>query len=383
MKSLPDIPPDIIEEILPPQGLSVSDFLAFPLPLISSSHPVLPASSYFSKTIPKPIHADFLRSTVIPNARIILELEETFHEAVSQGYHSVIYAHGSTSQRVVVCPLWTLTLWLKVLAIRTKTRPLWLSAFDWIQARRGKSLAVRHLVDDVEGILRVLPWGGNLSGFEIEPVECLCPYLSYDWLATTHESHLLKLLQWEILANPEFHACVIVAPSTTCKTILTVYSMRDQYLERKLWRWIRDIGDELATGNRNEFASIVHINGNHWIALIIDFAHGTISYGDPMGKPVPSNISDAMNWWVSMHSSKAFVTVTLLTTTQEDGHSCGLLAPNALSHHYLPATYPLADPNNIAEARMKAFLSVSTKHLDNLVRLFQLFARLDIADRYT
>jgi hypothetical protein len=105
---------------------------------------------------------------------------------------------------------------------------------------------------------------------------------------------------------------------------------------------------------------IMHIHSNHWVALVIDFAHGLLLYGDPMGQTMPSIVEDTYNWWLGQHCNSTFDIKSLPCTLQDDTFSCGLLAVNALEHHFLPAEYPLIAKSAVAIGHIQCF------HIRNL-----------------
>ncbi|KZT31980.1 hypothetical protein SISSUDRAFT_1056086 [Sistotremastrum suecicum HHB10207 ss-3] len=83
--------------------------------------------------------------------------------------------------------------------------------------------------------------------------------------------------------------------------------------------WLRDIGEDLANGRIKQISGIFHVHGNHFTACVIDIERAVILYGDGKQEDMPE---------------KTFAFDKLNIALQHDGHSCGILAFNALMHYH-------------------------------------------------
>ncbi|KAJ7041751.1 hypothetical protein C8F04DRAFT_1176842 [Mycena alexandri] len=71
----------------------------------------------------------------------------------------------------------------------------------------------------------------------------------------------------------------------------------------------------------------------------------SIGYGDPMGgDDEASDVCAALHWFVEKHHLSLNEVEHLLCTRQQDVWTCGLYAPGAIAHKYLPGEYPLISP---------------------------------------
>ncbi len=86
---------------------------------------------------------------------------------------------------------------------------------------------------------------------------------------------------------------------------------------------------------------IFNVNFTHWISVAIDFTCGSILYGDSLGYKPDEDVLETLEWWLSQHTEMHFKLETLTSTRQRDIISCGLLAYNAIGHHFLPDSIPL------------------------------------------
>ena len=126
--------------------------------------------------------------------------------------------------------------------------------------------------------------------------------------------------------------------------------------------WIRRKSQDFATGVYDVFATIVNINSNHWVPIVVDFRASKILYGDSMGGVIDEKIEEILTWWTYHHTGVTFTKTYLPITRQRDGFSCGLLAWNALATYLLPHIHSLFNALDMAKERLKIFLQVIEQH---------------------
>ncbi|KAG1889658.1 uncharacterized protein F5891DRAFT_965318, partial [Suillus fuscotomentosus] len=122
------------------------------------------------------------------------------------------------------------------------------------------------------------------------------------------------------------------------------------------------------------------IHSNHWLSLVIDGSGHTIYFGDSFGcHEAPDSICHAVEWWLALHTPVLFVWQPLACTRQQDQYLCGILAVNAIAHHFLPETYPLLLPdcNALDGARMQFGVAIIDAHLRTLSVRISFFAICD------
>lgn len=119
----------------------------------------------------------------------------------------------------------------------------------------------------------------------------------------------------------------------------------------------------MATGIRDQLAFLVNVNHNHWVAIVLDFPKAVIWYGDSLGGKFNQNIMQVLDWWTHLHSGKTFIHKKLPITLQDDNHSCGLLAWNALATFLLHGKYMLMNASDVADERLAVLIRVVEHHL--------------------
>jgi hypothetical protein len=109
--------------------------------------------------------------------------------------------------------------------------------------------------------------------------------------------------------------------------LTTAFRERTWYTSEQSFRWVRECGQQLTAGEKIHLATIVNKSNVHWVALIIDFTHGQILYGDLAGQPIDKKITDILGWWTSYHTGGSKFPVNGLDITiQHDSYSCGMFA---------------------------------------------------------
>jgi Ulp1 family protease len=145
--------------------------------------------------------------------------------------------------------------------------------------------------------------------------------------------------------------------------IVHTYQDIPKYKTSNSFEWLRNLGEETAQNPKTYLATITNVNDSHWVAVVIDFRKKCIRYGDSMPTTlqpgVYSEVDNALMWWTKYHTSKTFKAVLLPTTVQQDSHSCGLLAWNAIGHFLFPFRYyRLMDASNMNDERLEMLLRI-------------------------
>ncbi|KAH7908916.1 hypothetical protein BJ138DRAFT_990150, partial [Hygrophoropsis aurantiaca] len=212
--------------------------------------------------------------------------------------------------------------------------------------------------------LASLPWSGNIRGFDNpEPIHRLATYATRGWLGTTHEDQMLDLLRRDLHRGSTSHKTVIENLAFS-KFLQEGYARRNsgEYEASRYFRVARGLGQALASQTRDILGYLMNLNDNHWVVVVLNFRDSTILYGDSLGDPIPANLASILDWWTNTHTGLTFVHKTLPITHQQDSFSCGLLSFNALAHYILPDQYPLINPVEVDNERLKIMLQVVKRH---------------------
>ena len=148
-------------------------------------------------------------------------------------------------------------------------------------------------------------------------------------------------------------------------------------------RWLRAIGDDITT-RQQALLTIANLGdeNQHWVGLVVDAEEKAIYYGDSLESPIPPDLVETYQWWISQHSSTSFEVKNLPITHQEDGSSCGILADNSLTHFALPNLVPLFKSFEARAARMSAFIHVANHILERVSTHIILFPTSSFTNTY-
>ena len=136
------------------------------------------------------------------------------------------------------------------------------------------------------------------------------------------------------------------------------------------YQWLREKGEALANGENTHLATIINIDGNHWVAVIIDSQNKQIHFGDSFGHTVPNDLKQVFNWWLGYHmNSTNFSYQTLLVSKQSDTFSCGVLCWDGLRSFLLKRKPRLINARQALDERIRIFLCLVKPFYKKEVRL--------------
>lgn len=249
-------------------------------------------------------------------------------------------------------------------------RKAWVKAEEFLRQgmKLWKSSSSGEMVDKVMqeayNVLSYLPWSGNVCGFDDnEPLHTLATYASRAWLSTLHENQMLDLLRHDLLLT---RSNIEIGNMAFFITRRKAYDCRDtgEYDESNHFARTQSIAQALEMGQRDGFGTMVHINGDHWIAITLDFKNSLIWYGDSFDNAAVEDVTSVINWWTFHHTGREFAYRKMKMSAQTVGFSCGLLGTNGLGHFYMPEKYPLIDVARVDVERVRILLRVVQRHLN-------------------
>ena len=115
---------------------------------------------------------------------------------------------------------------------------------------------------------------------------------------------------------------------------------------------------------RDGLGTMVNINGDHWVAIVLDFKQSLVWYGDLFGSMPVEQVTSVINWWTFHHTGREFAYRTMRMPAHKDGFSCGLLGTNGLGHFYMPEKYVLINVVNVDTEHVWMLLRVVQRHQD-------------------
>ena len=337
------------EQHLPDRKLPIFSLLAFKLPTSAPAAPSMMRPKKFISMLPpnsENIHE--ITSLQIPPANILSVLQGLIKDPMVKSIQCP-HEPGAGGKRF---PTVTVLYWTQVVAIR-EVQISWQHAVNNLQARIDKKNS--ELLQAALRSLSYTPWFGNVPLNEVVTVQKLSAFLTTEWLADEHELLMLDLLKKDLDDEGQGHIFV----ENTAFLLLLKAAKADQqnYPIKKHYQWLRERGEALANGDKTHLATIVNIEGSHWVAVIIDSQKKQIHYGDSFRHTIPNDLKQVFNWWLGYHIGNApFSYQPLPVVTQSDTFSCGILCWDGLRSFLLKSKPGLINPMQALDERIRIFL---------------------------
>ncbi len=224
------------------------------------------------------------------------------------------------------------------------------------------------VVDEMRGVLGCLEWNGQVKSIDgHDSVHELTTYMSRNWFSNVHENQMLECLKQALKTDDLYRDEVIVEGVFFYTYLMAAYAERDSgvYTSSKQFRRLRVIAESLASRERKQLATIINVNDNHWVSVVVDFENAVLFYADSMGAALSSEVAAVLSWWTNLHSARDFAVLQMPVTKQDgyDSYSCGLLCYNALENFFFKQQAPLVDARAADEGRLEMFLRITKRRI--------------------
>ncbi|KAF5343268.1 hypothetical protein D9758_016307 [Tetrapyrgos nigripes] len=335
----------------------------FPLPDITSTSQN--AHQYISTDPPTNENLRDITLLRSPPAALVNELQKLLKS--DHTIKSITVPHDDVDPDERYAP-WVVTYWAELIPLRT-TKLAWTPAVSRIEERRKMETILSggsgHSVDTSYNFLTNLSWAGYIEGFPIQiEKRYLVSFFTDDWLSSEHLNLLLDLMQRKVACS-NVHD-IVELPSESALFIPKMkqaYQRPSKYSTPK-FRWLHQIATKLTVGDKSLVGTLTNVNGNHWVAVVIDTTQEAIFHGDSMGHTIEDELEKALQWWTYEHFGVSFRVEDMAITAQNDSYLCGILAWGALEHFLLGDPECLMEGRQMDDCRLDAFLEVMERHND-------------------
>ncbi|KAF8179770.1 hypothetical protein K438DRAFT_1977134 [Mycena galopus ATCC 62051] len=199
------------------------------------------------------------------------------------------------------------TYWAELRPLR-KLQKCWNGAIHVLEERIRRKESSDPLAEQTLDRVFALPWYSGRRGFDkcdVKGLANLCKPTV--WLKTTEINQMLELLDDDEMLQARG---IRVVPSNYPRNIVSAY--KDQnYDHSPRYRLLRTLGETFANGDAKEIVTITNVNGDHWVAVIVDFASQTIYYFDSAKRPINVDLRTAYDWWIDQHHHAGFDWISL------------------------------------------------------------------------
>ncbi|KAJ7924092.1 hypothetical protein B0H13DRAFT_2654964 [Mycena leptocephala] len=226
-------------------------------------------------------------------------------------------------------PFWVLELWSELQLVVKPAVDAWADGIKHLTKPefKGYQLEVKQTLRS----LGTLAWTGSIPLDALKGgtsgINSLTRYLSRDWFSSEQMDQMLDLLQYDIQKKTPSLGIQMMSTAITTGILAQIT--------------FSNFGKSIK--NESDFAGIFHVNDNHWVGTSVDGLGKSIEFGDPGGGDEEDvDVCAALQWFIDRHLENHTLSPSKLNcTTQNDSHNCGLYAPNAIAHKFLPNEYRL------------------------------------------
>jgi len=354
----PIIPLQVIASILPYETLSVRELLACILPPYVPHTRFMRVEKYLSTQVPNSDNTNEIVALHPPPLDFIKALLNSL--ATRPEIQSILCPHSPASgaQRY---PLWTVTYWNDLSSVK-ETQSTWQSTLACLDDRmlqtdiQEQENEHQLLWRSLETALGLSSTGSITTGNGVAvATQCLAGFFTTEWLSDEHESMMLDLLREDV--KKEESTDVVIETVWFIGLLMRAHADQENY-GKNGYLWLVERGED-TSHHGARLVTIANKNGNHWVALIIDFGNRAIWYGDSVGNPIPQQWAAAVDWWTSHHTNHNFHHFHMPIAFQDlhiDWFHCGVFAWNAISCFLFPSKYALLSPHQAASERLRVFL---------------------------
>ena len=137
---------------------------------------------------------------------------------------------------------------------------------------------------------------------------------------------MLDILRTKLSCRPE-GLVTILENIYFWKTLEKAYHHQvrpEDYAQERCYAHLRGVGHMLQEGGHHQLGFLVNLTNTHWIAIVVDFEHLQVLYGDSLSHLPSRHVIDVLTWWLGQHSTSPFTWKALDITHQSDEHSCGI-----------------------------------------------------------
>ncbi|KAF9522085.1 hypothetical protein CPB83DRAFT_899950 [Crepidotus variabilis] len=280
-------PPNIQQSLLPRLRSSVLDFISAELPdACKDTEQALyladiPPNHFFFSIEAAVADTNILKTILVPPKGLVAKLLAELPQKWLDGNNSIHLFHQDAD---VFLPLWALKFWSDLHLTVLPVHKFWTRGIEWL--KRSQFQPFCKLVLTALKALDTLVWSGSITSGPFNspqlPKSILPVYLSRAWLSGDHIDQILQSLDRKItqsLPNSrKIHFIDTILAQNLRRTYLDdesgkiLYDPKDQGL-------LSRFGAKLSL--ESEVTGSFHINGNHWIAVVVNIAKQEILYGDP------------------------------------------------------------------------------------------------------
>ncbi|KAJ7165736.1 hypothetical protein C8R46DRAFT_1219524 [Mycena filopes] len=332
--------PKTLRATLPNPAMSVTDFLAVKLPgvLDTFEKSVGQIHDWFSTDSPNcdPIPALWALKS-IPPSFFVAELVHGLPQQWLNGAKSI----RDPRQPSLRLPLFALRFFVQIQELH-QAQEKWDTSVAWVRDDLGHDTAIFSTVS----------WNATHSGAPDGQLDWT-RLVDDEWLSDSIIHAMMADLQSRVADSPELAAAVTVAPLSFQRAIVAAATHENpsEYSVKLLEEYKRSVDE-----GKSKIYFPLHVNGNHWIAFMIDFVKRVFGFGDSMGrKGAARKFIPHLQQWLRRSFSGTFQDLgdVLPHAQQKDFVHCGVYTTDCIQHEVFKT--PLISYSDCRRVRMEWF----------------------------
>ena len=322
---------------LPSESLPIMQLLRTALPQVTESFQRMSPHDLFSFQESTHTSMECFQLSA-PSNDFLTHLRACAGQAMLDGKPSI--QHWERSD--IFLPFDALGTWDYILQI-IAAKKAWNRALQWMA---GQPQAIpEQYTTHITSLLHQVPWKGYIKGLGSSlTITDMAEFLSQEWLSDSHIHCMLTLTKHRHIdvlsgADPRIPITEIIMPDfpshILSSPLLATTPIAPDYFAKAPKSAI-SLGRKIANADAGiRIAAVAFSPPGHWACLLINTQTGTISWGDSVGRAVPSGFETRLRAWLELFIPNLQFSPMqdLLCAHQTDSYSCGIVAVNTLKHH--------------------------------------------------
>ncbi|KAF8797488.1 hypothetical protein BYT27DRAFT_7237241 [Phlegmacium glaucopus] len=352
------IPDEFIQLVKLKQDISVTQFVTHELPRVSSEFITTKTDKWFSNDTPTENYTNLLTRPA-PSREFLEVLDKVIGQSWLDGAKSIVDPRFNDGGDRL--PLWAVTFWKDVVVLNEKQK-LWRQSIKWLdleegKARKEKNSKVLELVEEACHVLDHLPWDAKMKYCNQQTLTSqLSRFLGTFWLSDDHIQMMIEELNCDLNTKPQLSKTITIASVYFSVSINNVQNNINLPSQSRMKTMLGGYETRVKQGGLEKLYFPLNVNGNHWIAGLVDFKKRIVVFGGG----APAKFLKKLQIWFKFAFGKSFKNYGnyLPHAVQDDSYSCSIITSNTITHSVFKSV--LWNQGLAVNERMRWFIHFST-----------------------
>ncbi|KAH7876772.1 uncharacterized protein C8R40DRAFT_1236404 [Lentinula edodes] len=353
------IPPDVFSPLFPiSPAISAYHFANSSLPPRSSDIITGSVDFWFSRE-PPATEVQRLLTRSAPPKSLVNQMKAELGSYWLSGYQSITDPRNGATEQF---PFYVLEFWTQV-EETTKMQESWGKAIQYVERQKEKvsDTGPKAVLAKAWEMLHAIGWNECLPHYNMYTT-ALIGFLGSGWLSGDQIDLMVGHMSMRLEAQgSKSRRRVVIAPLAFANKIQNPFIQNSLRKVGEVQDTVLKHFETVIVEDRIEVLyAPVHVNGNHWIAVAVDFGRGEVYYGDSLSQMSPPRVFlQRLDLWLRKRFNRRLVDkgFRLECGVQRDTFNCGICVANAISHAVFGD--PLWTSDLALSQRMQWFIDLS------------------------